>query len=142
MSESSTTALPALASAARNEDRHSVFLHGRPISVELTRRAWQAADALNAPLIVEMELFFSCLIRKRVLFHAADQAPPADMERIALRPFLLLQFRPIVSEVCRIDELEGTPPVMTMPAKRADAFVPKWLKIDYRAHEWVGEFGY
>lgn len=128
--------------ASRDAQELTVRLCGRAIAVTLSSRARNAADALAAPLIVEMELFFSCLLRKRVLFHEAGKAPESPMERIALHPSLALQFRPIVSEVCRIDELEGAPPVMTMPAKRGEAFMPRWLKIDYRSSGWVGEFGY
>lgn len=120
----------------------TVHLCGRPIAVTLSPRARKIADAQPAPLIVEMELFFSCLLRKRVLFHSPGSAPESIMERIALHPSLTLQFRPIVSEVCRIDELDGAPPVMTMPAKRGESFIPRWLMLDHRGGEWVGEFGY
>ena len=137
-----TTASPASGSVTQEQEDFTVHLCGRPIAVSLSPRARTAAKALHAPLIVEMELFFSCLLRKRVLFHEAGKAPESIMERIALHPSLILQFRPIVSEVCRIDELEGAPPVMTMPAKRGEAFIPRWLKVDHRGGEWRGEFGY
>lgn len=120
----------------------TVQLCGRPIAVRFSPRAREIADRLAAPLIVEMELFFSCLLRKRVLFHRPEAAPESELERIALHPALMLQFRPIVSEVCRIDTLEGEPPVMTMPAKRGEAFIPRWLELDHRGGEWIGEFGY
>lgn len=136
------TASPAHTSAARDGTGFTVRLCGRPIAVTLSPRARKAADALQAPLIVEMELFFSCLLRKRVLFHEPARAPESILERVVLHPALTLQFRPIVSEVCRIDELEGAPPVTTMPAKRGEAFIPRWLTLDHRTGEWVGEFGY
>lgn len=137
-----TTVSQAHGSATREEQDFTVHLCGKPIAVTLSPRARKIAAALHAPLIVEMELFFSCLLRKRVLFHATGKAPESILERIALHPSLILQFRPIVSEICRIDELEGAPPVMTMPAKRGEAFIPRWLKIDHRGGEWFGEFGY
>lgn len=132
----------ALHSPVERSGDFTVFLSGKPISVELTRRARSAADNLQSGRVVEMELFFSCLLRKRLLFHDRDAAPGSILERPDIHPNLTLQFRPIVAEVCRIDNLEGAPPVKTMPAQRADAFVPKWLKIDYRSGDWVGEFGY
>jgi hypothetical protein len=138
------TGMPPDASTHETDRDGAVTVHlcGRPIRVTLSPRARRAADALSAPLIVEMELFFSCLLRKRVLFHAPGQAPESIMERIALHPSLTLQFRPIVSEVCRIDTLEGAPPVMTMPAKRGESFIPRWLRLDHRNGAWHGEFGY
>lgn len=124
------------------EGSFTVFLRGRPITATLTPRARRAAEALGAAMVVEMELFFSCLLRKRLRFHQADAAPESIIEPVGLYPGLSLLFRPIVAEVCNIDTVEGEPPVRTMPAKRADAFIPKWVSIDHRSGDWVGEFGY
>lgn len=127
---------------AAGDGSFTVFLGGKPVAVSLTRRARSAAEALGTPLVAEMELFFSCLLRKRLRFYQQDAAPESELERIRLQPGLSLQFRPIVAEVCNIDTLEGAPPVKTMPAQRADAFIPRWVNIDHRSGDWIGEFGY
>ena len=143
MSGTPATTKPAVSQASTTRaTTFTAFMGGKAVSVELTSKARRAAERLSAPLVVEMELFFSCLLRKRLLFHEADAAPESLLERIELHPGLALQFRPIVSEVCCIDDLEGAPPVKTMPAKRADAFIPRWVRIDYRSGDWEGEFGY
>jgi len=75
----------------------TVQLCGRPIAVRFSPRAREIADRLAAPLIVEMELFFSCLLRKRVLFHRPEAAPESELERIALHPALMLLYLLLVA---------------------------------------------
>lgn len=120
-----------------------VRLHGREMEVRLTRRAREAAAALTRPLVVEMELYFSCLVRKRVLIRSLDETgiPREQMARIGEN--LLLSFRPVVAEQCRIDSLgENEPPLKTMPVKRPEAYIPHWLTLDVRHDQWSGEFGF
>lgn len=142
------TGSPTQARPARNmaqtlpEGSFTVFLQGKPITASLTPRARRAVESLDAPVVVEMELFFSCLLRKRLRFHHRDTAPASVLEPVELYPGLSLLFRPVVAETCNIDTLEGAPPVKTMPAKRADAFIPKWVSIDHRSGTWSGDFGY
>ncbi|HSH30187.1 MAG TPA: hypothetical protein VK971_09800, partial [Thiohalobacter sp.] len=78
----------------------------------------------------------------RLRFHAASAAPESVVEPVDLCPGLRLLFRPVVAEVCNIDTLAGAPPVRTMPAKRAEAFIPRWVSIDCRSGAWSGDFGY
>ncbi|WJW76762.1 hypothetical protein QVG61_06680 [Thiohalobacter sp. IOR34] len=115
---------------------------GRSIRVEFTSRARMAAQQLTTPLQIEMELYFSCLVRKAVRFRTADQTSQAELPPVAIAPNIDLYFRPVVTEECRVNEVDGAPPVKTMPAARPEALIPHWLHIDYRAGTWLGEFGY
>ena len=120
----------------------SVQLHGREVRVELTRAAQRAAADLQAPLLVEMELFFSCLVRKRVLFRPLQEGS-ADADRVAMGDRLWLAFHPVVSEQCHIADLgDAAPPLKTMPVTKPSAYIPHWLRLDYRKGQWNGEFGY
>ena len=117
-------------------------LHGREVRVELSASAQRAAAALEAPLLVEMELFFSCLVRKRVLFRPLQEAG-LEAERVAIGERLWLGFHPVASEQCHIAELgDAAPPLKTMPVTRPAAYIPRWLRLDYRKGQWSGEFGY
>ncbi len=51
--------------------RLAVRLYGRTLEVTFSPAAMAAAAALTSPLTVELELYFSCLVRKAVRFHAA-----------------------------------------------------------------------
>jgi hypothetical protein len=141
--ENSTLALDHPASPSVPEAEQRVRLHGREIRVALTRAARHATAGLVEPLVVEMELFFSCLVRKQVLVKPlADTTLPRE-ELVPLGGPLLLGFRPVVSEQCRIADLgDEAPPLKTMPVTKPAAYIPHWLRLDFRKGQWLGEFGY
>lgn len=118
-------------------------LHGRPVQVRMSRAARSVAKQLSVPLIVEMELYFSCLVRKAVRFHTLEgDADPAGLESIRLSDNLILRFRPVTTQHCALPAGAAAPPLEAMPVARPQAFVPHWLKIDFHHGEWLGEFGY
>jgi len=109
---------------------------GKKILVEWSASADKAMSSLSSPLLVEMELYFSCLIRKAVRFGQS-----ASMRYSAsVTPQLTVGFRPIVTKACRISEVEDEPPVEDFQMIKPEAFVPKKLFIDFRRGQWVGEF--
>jgi hypothetical protein len=112
----------------------------KPLRVQLSRRARAALAKRREPLALELELFFSCLIRKRLRVveqHAAD-ALPLDVDD----PGLVVYFRPVMSQVCRVQDHPGGTPLIPFPLQRAARFSPRWLSLDYRNGRWRGEFGY
>jgi hypothetical protein len=114
----------------------NITLHGKSLDIRLTRAARKALDARVTPLVAEMELLFSCLLRKRVLFgDDAAAATPVD-DRLAVR------FKPIMTRRCSIAEGGAHPPSERFPLENPRPYVPNWLAIDYRRGAWVGEFGY
>jgi hypothetical protein len=115
-----------------------VAMEGRDVRVHLTRAAQRALAERAAPLVAEMELYFSCLIRMRVRFLENDGAG----ETIAVSDKLAIRFRPVVGRRCDLHEVEGEQPLDDFPIVRRAPFVPHWLNIDYRRGEWVGKFGY
>lgn len=128
-----------------------VQLHGQALRARLSAAAVQAAERLASPLTVEMELYFSCLVRKSVRFYATTpnlELPVAAQVR--LLPQLLLRFHPVSTQQCsmadtRLDTRLDTgakPPVETLPVVKPQAFVPRWIDIDFHDGEWVGENGY
>lgn len=113
-----------------------VNLHDKMLEVRLSAAAREALAARSRPLVAEMELLFSCLLRKRVHFgEALEHATPVD-DRLAVR------FRPIMTRRCSVAEGGATPPSEGFPLENPRPYVPNWLAIDYRRGEWVGEFGY
>lgn len=116
-----------------------VEIFGRPVQVRCTPAALSALQKRSQPLWVEMELFFSCLIRKRVLFHEDEMSPAAH----EIRPGLRVSFRPVVTKHCNSSDLEGWPPPLEdFPIVNAAPYVPQWLTIDFKGGRWHGEFGY
>ena len=118
----------------------------RPVEwhVEMSPAARRALEARAAPLYVEMELFFSCLIRKRLRW---DQPPPADiapMPSSSDHPQLVVWFHPVMAQHCALpsDAALEDLPLMDFPLSRRDTFRPHWLRIDYRGGAFGGDFGW
>ncbi|MEF8792612.1 hypothetical protein [Thiohalorhabdus sp.] len=126
---------------AGREPTETISVHGRPVALHLTPAARRALAHRAEPLTVELELFFSCLIRTRVRFPATGDAEDAeDGEVLAANGRLRLRFRPVMSRHCSLAEghqLNGFPLAEPQP------FVPHWVRLDYRAGTgWTGAFGY
>ena len=114
-----------------------VQLKGKALSVRVTDEAERELVQAEKALRVEMDLAFSCLIRKAVTFEYSDQlegcTPVSDKLAIA--------FHSSVRNVCGVDDENRKLFGMT-PVEDLSRFVPRWLHIDFRNGEWIGEFGY
>ena len=114
----------------------NVTLHDKMLDIRLTAAAQKALAKRDRPLIAEMELLFSCLLRKRVHFgEAAERSTPVN-DRLAVR------FKPIMTRHCSVAEGGATPPSDDFPIANPRPYVPNWLSIDFRRGKWVGNFGY
>ena len=114
-----------------------ITIANKPVKLHLSAAAQQALAARSSPLYAEMELYFSCLIRFKVRFY--ERA--VHNEGIAVSEKLFVNFRPVMTEVCGKDYEGEEPPLTDFPIVKQEAFVPKWLRIDFRQGEWQGEFG-
>ena len=113
-------------------------ISGKPVEISLTRSASKALVKSSIPILAEMELYFSCLIRKRGLFPESNDLSAA----LQVAENLYVQFRPVMTRHCGLDPDGGAPPLADFPIEDARPFVPKWLKLDFRRGKWCGEFGY
>ncbi len=113
-------------------------LEGKDIRILLSNAAQRALAQRTTPLIAEMELYFSCLIRLRVRFYDSDEKASAT----TVSGQLSIRFRPVMSRHCDLHEVNGKPPLDDFPIVRRSPYVPRWLSLDYKKGEWVGEFGY
>lgn len=113
-----------------------ITLHDKTLEVKLSPAAERALEKRGQPLAAEMELLFSCLLRKRVRFGDARESDTPVNARLAVR------FRPIMTRRCSVAEGGASPPSESFPLDNPRPYVPNWLRIDYRGGKWVGEFGY
>lgn len=114
----------------------NVTLHEKQIEIRLTAAAARALSQRATPLVAEMELLFSCLLRKRVYFGESMGGTTPVNDQLSVR------FKPIMTRRCSVSEGGATPPSEGFPLENPRPFVPGWLAIDYRRGEWVGNFGY
>ncbi len=121
-------------------DVEQIVLGGRDLQLRLTKAARVALAEVAAPLTIELELYFSCLIRKRVHFLAA---PHTDSVACAgIGPLVRVCLRPVMTRACRADGALPEAELEHFPLRNAAAFVPKWLALDWRRGRWSGDFGY
>jgi len=114
---------------------------GKTTEVTLTDRAKSELAKRIEPVHLEMELYFSCLVRKRVYEVTSQKDRPISA---SVNELLQISFKPVVTNVCVITpESEEPPPqVSESPVINPKRFIPGWLKIDYRDNKWCGDFGY
>ena len=114
-----------------------VSINGRDVLVEWTRAAAAELARRPRPLIVEVELYFSCLVKKYVLFH--EQV--GDREVAVVNNSLSVFFRPVMSTACSIEaaELLGRQPEADIPGDAVKKIAPRRVRIDRRKNAWTGE---
>ncbi|MGD9000665.1 MAG: hypothetical protein PVF75_09640, partial [Granulosicoccaceae bacterium] len=108
--------------------RQSVIVRDTPVEVWWTDRAERALAQRDTPLTAEMQLYFSCVVKKRVLFHEQS-----ELEGIPVDSRLQILFRPVESTSCDPEEFAHDFPVkreFQSPAARK--LKPAVLEIDYR----------
>lgn len=114
----------------------SAEILGKEILVEWSAAADKAMGSLTTPLQVEMELYFSCLIRKAVRFGRGVSMRYSD----SVTPHLRVGFRPVVTKACKVSDVADEPPLEDFQMTKPEAFVPRKLFIDFKRGQWSGEF--
>lgn len=115
---------------------HTTCLRGNGIDVMWTNRADRKMKKLGRPLNVDMHLYFSCVVVKRVLFH---QYPGADYSSVNAN--INIAFRLVQSTACDPVEFAANHPIERELTENVSSGVrPKTLKIDYQGNNWVGVF--
>jgi len=116
----------------------SVVINGRNVAVEWTDAAARELARRPRPLVVELELYFSCLIKKFV--HFREEA--GERQTVAASDKLLLYFRPVTSTACSLEVAErlGRQPEMELHGEAVARIAPKTVSIDYARGAWQGRY--
>ncbi len=124
-----------------SEHQAELQLRDQPLAVRWTGRAERQMRRLAQPLLVEMQLYFSCVVKKRVLFHEQQGEQPLEQEGIKVNERLQVIFRTVQSNACDPVEFAAHYPEQreldSTAAKRMHA---RALRIDYADGQWQGEF--
>ncbi len=114
----------------------TISFHGAELEVVWTRRAEHELKKRERPLIIEMQLYFSCVVKKRVLFHekTADNSVPVTQG-------IAVQFRAVQASSCDPVEFARHYPVaQTLTSNAAMRMRPHRMELDFRRGQWCGEF--
>jgi len=117
-----------------------IKLGERELELRLTPGAQRALQTQRQPLDVELELYFSCFIRKRVNF--LPRAHDDSVSRTQLTDTVSVSFRPVMTKACHVQDVAEVPDLIPLPLVRTRSFTPKWMALDYTGGNWSGEFGF
>lgn len=116
---------------------------GKKIQLEISDNAERQLRKRQVPLYIEMELYFSCLIRKQVRVYETFIEPADEKFSVRFSDKLQISFRPVMTKSCSISSCEdGKPPLSDFPIRKPRSYIPRWLNLDFSKGKWCGDFGY
>lgn len=117
-----------------------IQINGKDVSVEWTTSAAREMARRETPVIVELELYFSCLVKKFVHFRTDSRGKPT----IAAHDKLHLYFRPVTSTACTWDVADrlGRQPERDIDSEALHHVAPRHVRIDYVAGAWTGSYDF
>ena len=120
------------------QHHQSARINQREVEVWWTGRAEDALQSSPQALIVELQLYFSCVVKKRVLFHRQ-----VEFDTAVVNDKLKLAFRPVASALCDPREFALNHPMGSdLSQGVATRMVPRRVEIDFRQGAWEGRFHY
>ncbi len=122
----------------RADSATTVSVNGKPVTVVWSRAAAQKLAERSRPLVLELELYFSCLVKKFVHFH--DEAP--ERATIPVTDKLQLYFRAVTSTACTMDVADalGRQPEIELETAAVRKLAPKWVHLNFDNGQWTASF--
>lgn len=123
-----------------NGNQSTVVINGKDVQVAWTSAAARALAARPTPLVVELELYFSCLVKKFIHFRDDSKGRPV----VAAHEKLHLYFRPVTSTACTYETAKrlGRQPEMDIDSPAIRKVAPSYVSIDFSDGAWSGAFGW
>jgi len=113
-----------------------VTIDNKPVQVFITQRARRALEARNSPLLMELQILFTCMVRKRVIFDSEAKGGVPVLEGK-----LLLVCRKTQADECSPEVFaEKFPVKKDLTTDAANRMLPKAVYLDYVRHQWEGSF--
>jgi hypothetical protein len=127
--------------------------HEKTMSIKLTDQAAKQSKRLNNILLIEVQIYFSCLLGKRLAFYSdtemngawrVDKKTFSSMVNDAeqLTENIYVRFNTVMTKACPVSDYIGPPPVTDFIISNQKPYVPSWLNIEFNKGEWSGEYGW
>lgn len=118
--------------------RQSVVINRSTVEVSWTARAERELQRSEQALFVELQLYFSCVVQKRVIFHRQ-----VEFDTTVVTDRFEIAFRPVASPVCDPREFALQHPAgEELSSGVAAGMVPRAVELDFRRNTWEGCFYY
>ncbi len=133
--------------------KKQLTFHDKTIDIKLSEEASQQCNKLASILVIEIQIYFSCLLGKRLAFYSEKPLAGAwqlSAEELAtilkdsqqLDNKLYIRFNTVMTKTCSVSDAIGPPPVTDFSIKNLKPYVPGWLDIDYKNDQWAGHYGW
>jgi len=127
--------------------------HDKVVDIALSKSAMQQSEKLDSDLLIEIQIYFSCLLGKRLAFYSeqplkgawqlsADEFSDVLKNAQKLSDNLYVRFNTVMTKDCPVGDYPGPPPVTDFTINNQKPYVPCWLNIDYKGGQWAGQYGW
>lgn len=113
----------------------TLILNEKPILIEWTERANTMLQSQNKVLTIELQLYFACMVTKRIAFHYDTK-----IVRTAVNSKLAVAFNAIQSTVCCTTKSNTSSRDTILTSEAAMNMHPSTLQFDYHHDAWNGSF--
>lgn len=117
--------------------KNVVTLNDRTVSVNLSKSALKQLKTTTKPLLIEVELYFSCLIKKVCHFQEIENIN----DYVRVMDGLYIHFRASMTNKCSIEDFDKEK-TADFPIVDQKPYIPRWVNLDFSKGGWVGNFGY
>ena len=118
--------------------KDSIDIRGKKMSIMYSKRAEKALQQRSRPLIAELQLYFTCVVQKRVNFHEQS-----ELDTITANSHLEIAYHTVQSNACEPVEFAKNHPVKKeLNSKGAQSMRPALFRIDYKNEQWIGDFSF
>jgi hypothetical protein len=127
--------------------------HEKTMSISLSEQAVKQSNRLDDILLIEIQIYFSCLLSKRLAFYSDTEMNGAwrvdtklfsamvnDAEQLTEN--IYVRFNTVMTKACPVSDYVGPPPVTDFIISNQKPYVPSWLNIEFNKGEWSGEYGW
>lgn len=118
----------------------NIIINGKTLCIEWTYRADSALRDREQPLNIEMELLFSCRVKKRVNFHDTQDEKLNQNIFLKVTDDLKIWFHPVISHSCNVSDNSQQISKVDVDIKNLHNYYPKKLSIDFKNKQWKGRF--
>ncbi len=133
--------------------KKELHFQGKKIQIEYSQKADEMAHQLNTPMVMEMQVYFSCMLGKNLAYYSgssiagAYQLEPSLFKELLedsqqLTGNIYLRFNIVMTKDCPVAGCIGPPPVTDFAIVGSEAYVPRWLNIDFYDGIFTGEYGW
>jgi len=127
--------------------------HGKTTDITLSEAATRQSQQLESILLIEIQVYFSCLLSKRLAFYSeqalegawqltADELSEVLKNAQPLTDKIYIRFNTVMTKTCSVSDVIGPPPVTDFTIKNLKPYVPSWLNIDFQDAKWSGQYGW